>query len=344
MKPIFGKGPSPQLRLFLAIIFSASLILVDTRLDAFSGVRFVLNSTVAPIQYMANLPRTMFDGMYERLNSRQDLVENNTALKNEILLLKSEVGLLEQYKEENQRLRKLLGSPFVRDEKKMVTEVMAVDSSPYRHQVVIDKGYRDGVYVGQPVINENGIVGQITFVAASNARVLLLVDSNSSIPVQVVRNDIRVIATGSGDVDSIYLEHISLSTDIQEGDLLVTSGLGGRYPEGYPVATVSNVNSDNSLQFAQINSTPVVEFDRLRYLLLVWPNENRQQLVRSSLSDMESKDGQIQGNQNQSSQEQGNQEQTNQQQTEQQQDAVDQDAQAGQKKDGKTVEGVTDGE
>ncbi|MDB1122879.1 rod shape-determining protein MreC [Vibrio algarum] len=288
MKPIFGRGPSLQLRLFFAISLSASLMLADSRLDTFSNVRYVLNSVVAPIQYAANLPRIMFDGLYERFNSRQELLVSNTALKREVLLLKSDLGLLNQYQEENKRLRKLLGSPFIRDEKKVVTEVMAVDSSPYRHQVVIDKGHTDGVYVGQPVINENGIVGQVTFVAGHNARVLLLVDSNNSIPVQVVRNDLRVIASGSGDLESIYLEHISLSTDIQVGDLLVTSGLGGLYPEGYPVGYVSKVDNDNSRQFAKIEADPVVEFDRLRYLLLVWPNENRQQQAKSLVNSIES--------------------------------------------------------
>ncbi|WP_413285736.1 rod shape-determining protein MreC [Vibrio sp. MA40-2] len=292
MKPIFGRGPSLQLRLFFAIILSASLMLADSRLDTFAPIRYILNSAVAPIQYAADLPRSMFDGLYERFNSRQQLIVSNTSLKREVLHLKSDLGLLSQYQEENKRLRKLLGSPFIRDEKKVVTEVMAVDSSHYRHQVVIDKGHTDGVYVGQPVINENGIVGQVTFVAAHNSRVLLLVDSSNSIPVQVVRNDIRVIASGSGDLNAIYLEHISLSTDIQVGDLLVSSGLGGLYPEGYPVAYVSSVDNDNSRQFAKIEASPVVAFDRLRYLLLVWPNENRQQQVLSSGNDITSNGGQ----------------------------------------------------
>ena len=213
MKPIFGRGPSLQLRLFFAVIVSASLMLADNRLDTFSNVRYLLNSMVAPIQYAANMPRSMFDGMFERLNTRQALIEGNRNLKREVLRLKSELILLDQYKEENQRLRKLLGSSFVRDEKKVVTEVMAVDTSPYRHQVVIDKGRIDGVYVGQPVINEKGIVGQVTFVAAHNARVLLLTDAKNAIPVQVIRNDIRVIASGNGEVDEIQLEHIPTSTD-----------------------------------------------------------------------------------------------------------------------------------
>ncbi|EGR0670767.1 rod shape-determining protein MreC [Vibrio vulnificus] len=287
MKPIFGRGPSLQLRLFFAVITSASLMLADGRLDAFSGVRYFLNSLVAPIQYTANLPRSMFDGVYERFSTRQSLLEGNQNLKREVLRLRSDLLLLEQYKEENQRLRKLLGSSFVRDEKKMVAEVMAVDTSPYRHQVVIDKGGIDGVYIGQPVINEKGIVGQITFVAAHNSRVLLLSDAKNAIPVQVVRNDIRVIASGNGSIDEIQLEHIPTSTDVQVDDLLVTSGLGGVYPEGYPVAYVTSVEHDTRREFAAIKAKPVVEFDRLRYLLLVWPNEDRQHKVLNANAEEE---------------------------------------------------------
>ncbi|MBE3653175.1 rod shape-determining protein MreC [Vibrio navarrensis] len=279
MKPIFGSGPSLQLRLLFAVIASASLMFADNRLDAFSGVRYFLNSLVAPIQYTADLPRTMFDGVYERFNTQQSLLEGNQNLRREVLRLRSDLLLLDQYKEENLRLRKLLGSSFVRDEKKMVTEVMAVDTSPYRHQVVIDKGRIDGVYVGQPVINEKGIVGQVTFVAAHNSRVLLLTDAKNAIPVQVIRNDIRVIASGNGEIDEIQLEYIPTSTDIQVDDLLVTSGLGGVYPEGYPVAHVTSVEHDTRREFAAIKAKPVVEFDRLRYLLLVWPNEDRQHKV-----------------------------------------------------------------
>ena len=144
---------------------------------------------------------------------------------------------------------------------------MAVDTSPYRHQVVIDKGKIDGVYVGQPVANEKGIVGQVTFVSAHNSRVLLLTDSLSAIPVQVIRNDIRVIASGNGKSDRINLDHIPTSLDIEQGDLLVTSGLGGIYPEGFPVANVSRVERDTAREFAAIEAKPVVDFERLRYLL-----------------------------------------------------------------------------
>ena len=153
----------------------------------------------------------------------------------------------------------------------MVAEVMAIDSNPYKHQVMIDKGRTNGVYEGQPVINEKGIVGQISYVGAHNSRVLLLTDPTHAIPVQIVRNDIRVIVSGSGMMNRLQLDNIPSNMDIKQGDVLVTSGLGGVYPEGYPVGVVTSFSFDNRRPFAQVVAKPNVQFDRLRYLLLVWP-------------------------------------------------------------------------
>ncbi|USH02771.1 rod shape-determining protein MreC [Grimontia kaedaensis] len=273
MKPIFGRGPSLQLRLFFALLISASLMLADSRLGAFTNFRYLLNSLVAPLQYASNVPRDLLDNVFRQFTSHQQLLIDNTKLKEEVLLLRSGQLILDQLEQENQRLRELLGSPFVRDERKMVAEVMAVDSDPYKHQVMIDKGRTNGVYEGQPVINERGIVGQVSYVGAHNSRVLLITDPTHAIPVQVVRNDIRVIASGRGDNDNIQLENIPSSTDIEPGDMLVTSGLGGVFPEGYPVAKVTSFSFDNKRPFAQVDAKPEVQFDRLRYLLLVWPTD-----------------------------------------------------------------------
>ncbi len=277
MKPMFGRGPSLQLRLFFAILLSVSLMLADSRLDAFANVRYLLNSAVAPLQYLANMPRELLGGVTTQVGSRQQILAENEALKREMLTLKSDVLLLEHLDQENQRLRQLLGSPFIRDERKMVASVMAVDSDPYTHQVMIDKGRSDGVYEGQPVINERGIVGQVVYVGAHNSQVLLLIDSSHGIPVQVVRNDIRVIATGTGSVNQVQLENVPSNTDIEVGDLLVTSGLGGRFPEGYPVGYVTDFSFDNQRPFAEVKARSAVQFDRLRYLLLVWPTPQGEQ-------------------------------------------------------------------
>lgn len=156
----------------------------------------------------------------------------------------------------------------------MVTQVMAGANTPYRDQVVIDKGSRDGVYDGQPVISDKGVVGQVISVGKVSSRVLLISDATHAIPVQVLRNDIRVIASGTGRRDELQLEHIPSSTDIRPGDMLVTSGLGGRFPEGYPVGIIKSFDVDSQNAFAVVSVTPTAQLERLRYLLLLWPNKS----------------------------------------------------------------------
>uniref|UniRef100_UPI0023803CE7 rod shape-determining protein MreC n=2 Tax=Serratia TaxID=613 RepID=UPI0023803CE7 len=168
------------------------------------------------------------------------------------------------------RLRELLGSPLRQDEHKMVTQVISTGSDPYSDQVVIDKGSDNGVYEGQPVISDKGVVGQVVAVAKVTSRVLLICDASHALPIQVLRNDIRVIAAGSGCADDLQLEHLPNNTDIRVGDVLVTSGLGGRFPEGYPVAVVSSVKVDNQRAYTVIQARPTAGLQRLRYLLLLW--------------------------------------------------------------------------
>ncbi|WP_048797194.1 rod shape-determining protein MreC, partial [Serratia sp. 506_PEND] len=164
----------------------------------------------------------------------------------------------------------LLGSPLRQDEHKMVTQVISTGSDPYSDQVVIDKGSDNGVYEGQPVISDKGVVGQVVAVAKVTSRVLLICDASHALPIQVLRNDIRVIAAGSGCADDLQLEHLPNNTDIRVGDVLVTSGLGGRFPEGYPVAVVSSVKVDNQRAYTVIQARPTAGLQRLRYLLLLW--------------------------------------------------------------------------
>ena len=152
----------------------------------------------------------------------------------------------------------------------MVAELMAVDKNPYSQQVVINKGAIDGVYLSQPVIDDEGIVGQVMEVGSTNSRVLLIADVTHAIPVRSLRNDIRFIATGSGTLNELYLEHVPNSVNIQVGDTLISSGLGNVFPEGYPVAEVTRVIRDESRPFARVIVSPLANLDRLRHLLLLW--------------------------------------------------------------------------
>ena len=270
MKPIFRRGPSLQLRLFLAVIVAIGLIVADSRLGTFVKIRNYMDTAVSPFYFLANGPRKVLDSVSETLATRQQLELENRALRQELLLKNSDILLLGQFKQENARLRELLGSPLRQDEHKMVTQVISTGSDPYSDQVVIDKGSDNGVYEGQPVISDKGVVGQVVAVAKVTSRVLLICDASHALPIQVLRNDIRVIAAGSGCADDLQLEHLPNNTDIRVGDVLVTSGLGGRFPEGYPVAVVSSVKVDNQRAYTVIQARPTAGLQRLRYLLLLW--------------------------------------------------------------------------
>ncbi len=273
MKPIFGRGPSLQLRLFLAVIISIAAIVADSRFGVFSHVRVYLSSLVSPLQYMANAPGTLLDTMSTQVQTRADLIEQTKQQEQQLFTLRARLLKMDQLEHENQRLRELLGSPVHKESRKMVAELLSVDSDPFSHQVLINKGALDGVYNGQAVINDQGVIGQVLHVGSTTSRVLLITDSSHGIPVRVLRNDLRAIASGSGELDKLELRNLPRNTDIQVGDLLVTSGLGGRFPEGYPVATVTRSEYVEGKPFAQIEAKPLVELDRLRYLLLLWTDK-----------------------------------------------------------------------
>ena len=245
---------------------------LDFRLDAFSSSRVFLNSLMSPIQYLANLPGQLLDVSAQRLTSRQALIAENEQLTNRLLLMSEKLQRFEVLERENAQLRRLLDAPVRQDMRKMVAELMAVDNTPYSQQIVINKGAIDGVFLGQAILDERGIVGQVMEVGTTNSRVLLISDVTHSIPVRSVRNNARFIASGGGVIDELFLEHVAHSTDVEVGDVLVSSGLGDVFPEGYPVAEVTEVVRDESRPFAQVTVLPLARLNRLKYLLILWPN------------------------------------------------------------------------
>ena len=156
------------------------------------------------------------------------------------------------------------------DLKKMVAEIISVDSDPYSHQIVINKGAINDVFEGQPVLDDKGIVGQIMQVSSTNSRVLLIADVTHAIPVRIARNNVRLVVSGSGSLSELIIQHVAHSSDLKVGDLLLSSGLGNVFPEGYPVATITSIIRDESRPFSQVRAKPVAQLDRLKYLLLLW--------------------------------------------------------------------------
>ena len=271
MKPIFGKTPPLGLKLFLAVIASLGLIASDRQTTTMIQARSLLETAVGGLYYLANTPRTVLDGVSDNLVDTNKLQIENKALKDQLREKNADLLLLDQLKVENQRLRLLLNSPLRIDEYKKIAEVLTAETDIYRQQVVINQGEKDGAYIGQPVIDEKGVVGQIISVGEHTSRVLLITDIAHSIPVQVLRNDVRMIASGTGHNDELILDNVPRSVDIEKGDLLVTSGLGGRFLEGYPVAIVESVSRDGQNYFATVTAKPLAFIDKLRYVLLLWP-------------------------------------------------------------------------
>ncbi len=273
MSPIFKHGPSPQHRLLLVLFCSGLLIFFDHHIGSFETSRGYLQSLVSPLQYLATTPKRVMTWAGENLSSRNKLIRENQEHKIKELLLQEQLMKLETLEQENNRLRLLLSSPLRKDTRKMVAEVISVDSDPYTHQIVINRGANDGVYEGQPVIDDKGIVGQIQNVGTISSRVILITDVTHAVPVRISRNGIRLVASGTGQIDRLIHNFVPHSTDIRVGDKLVTSGLGGKYPEGYPISEVLHVNQDETRAFSEIYSQPVAQIDRLRYLLLLWSND-----------------------------------------------------------------------
>lgn len=282
MKLIFAKAPSLGIRLIIAVILSMILMMSDGRSSAMIQVRNVLETAVGGLYYFANTPRSILDGVSGNFIDNSKLQLENGLLKEQLREKNAELLLLDQLKVENQRLRLLLSSPLRQDEYKKIAEVLAAEMDSYRQQIVINQGRLDGAFVGQPVIDEKGVVGQVISVGETSSRVLLLTDITHAIPVQVLRNDVRGIVSGTGSNNELILDNLPRSVDVIKGDVLVTSGLGGRFPEGYPVAIVETVENDTKSQFARIVVRPLASFDRLRYLLLLWPTaEDRTMLSLS---------------------------------------------------------------
>ncbi len=197
-------------------------------------------------------------------------MEENKRLKSETLLLTAKVQKLAALEAENVRLRELLNSSALLDDSVLVAELIGVSPDPLRHQIIINKGVDDGLYVGQPVIDALGLMGQITEVGPVYSRALLITDSTHALPVQVNRNGVRSIAEGTGLLHELILRHVAATTDIQVGDLLVSSGLGQRFPVGYPVGVVTEVTVDPGQSFATVTATPSAALNRSRYVLLVF--------------------------------------------------------------------------
>ncbi len=254
----------------MTLVVVVGLLVTDLYLNRLRYTRALLDTLVTPIYWVADLPSRLGEWQENHLISRETLQEDNQRLRQENLILEGRTQQMASLQAENIRLRALLNSTALLRNDVMIAELIGVSPDPVRQQIVLNKGSEDGVYIGQPLIDAHGLMGQVVEVSAFTSRGLLITDATNAIPVQVNRNGMRAVAEGSGSLSMLEVRHVSATTDIKEGDLLVTSGLGGRFPVGYPVAVVTTVERDPGLAFARVHARPTAALDRSRHVLLVF--------------------------------------------------------------------------
>ncbi|RMF18355.1 MAG: rod shape-determining protein MreC [Gammaproteobacteria bacterium] len=253
----------------VAVALSVGLLLADHQFRLLDPLKRSLDWLQVPIHGLVNLPGMLWEDVGESVRSREALEEENAALKARLRILEAKTERLVAMTAEVNRLRELLNASRIVENPVAVAEIIGINPDPYLHEVLINKGASDGAYEGQPVLDSSGLMGQITFVGQRFSRALLISDATHAVPVQVNRNGIRGVLVGKGRLDELELVNVPQTADIQEGDLLVTSGLGGRFPAGYPVAVVSHVEHDPSEPYAKVTATPKAELNRTRHVLLV---------------------------------------------------------------------------
>ena len=245
-------------------------MVADQRQHLLEPLRSALSLLVAPLHYLASLPDGVIRTVRDLFTPESTLRQGNASLQAENLVLKGRLQRLESLEAENRRLHDLLGSSFRVGERVLIAELLSVDLDPYRHQVLIDKGRASGVFIGQPVLDAKAVMGQVVRVGPTTATVLLITDAAHGLPVRVNRNGLRAVARGTGLINQLDLAYVPHDADLAEGDLLVTSGLGGRFPAGYPVARVSEVKRESGQPFARVTATPLAQLDSGHEALLVW--------------------------------------------------------------------------
>ena len=249
---------------------SGVLVAVDGGTATLKPVRGVLTAGISPLYYVAEAPYLLGNRADRLFSTHAGLRDDIDRLETELVELRRTASRYQGLLAENDRLRALLGSTERSlSEGVLVAEIIAIGPNPARHEVVIDKGLDDGVSTGQAVVDSGGLFGQVVQSAARTSRVLLISDTTHAVPVHVNRSNLRSIAAGTGAFDRLTLESVPTASDVVAGDLLVSSGLGGRFPFGYPVGVVRSVVRDPGDDFARVEATPSAALDRSRHVLVV---------------------------------------------------------------------------
>jgi len=269
-RPIIGRGPPLVATFIMLAIASIALMVADTRYDQLERLRTWLSAAAYPVQVAVDLPFRAWAWLTGSFADRHRLQEDNFELTTRLRLANLQLQRFAALEDENRRLRDMRENSAGVADQVLVATILNVDLDPFRHRVLVDKGAVDGVFKGQAVLDADGIFGQIAQVQAKTAEIILISDPEHAIPVQSNRTGLRTIAVGTGDSARMSLPFVTVESDLKPGDLLISSGLGGVFPRGYPVAEVTRVERNPAETFAQVEAKPTAKLDRDREVLLVW--------------------------------------------------------------------------
>src|SRR6202162_527959 len=269
-RPLYGRGPSPGLRFTVYAVLAIVLMYYDQHGHWEQRLRYALEAAAYPVQVVVNSPSAAWSALTENYQSRELLRAENERLRaheRELELQLMRESALEQENAELRGLQAALPPPLIKHA--LLAEIISVETNPLRQRVVINKGARDGVKLNQAVVDGNGILGQVGRLGPWSAEIILVTDPEHAIPVQITRNSLRSIAVGSGNSGELLLPYLAINSDVKSGDLLVSSGLGGVFPAGLPVATITGVRREANQLLAQVRAQPVATVERDREVVLL---------------------------------------------------------------------------
>ncbi len=285
MQTLFIRGPSATFRMIVLVVASIALMTIDHRWHSLEMVRGALSSVLYPLQYTIDLPIRLYYWADETFSSHQELLERNRELEKRHLENRVKLQKLEILERENARLRRLLSATPKVNEQLLIAEIINVDVDPYRQLILINKGKKQGVYQGQPIIDAQGIMGQVVHVGLLSSSAMLISDASHAIPVQDERSGLRAIAYGTGQIDRLVLRHLPHNADIKDGDMLTSSGMGGTFPPNYPVAIVTKVERPIGETFAVVEATPFAQMDKSREVLLIWRHQPEEETTEEETTE-----------------------------------------------------------
>lgn len=253
------------------------LMVLDCRTVWFNRIKQQTSIIVTPLQYVVDAPTSFVRAVRHDVKSQQQLLHENTRLHEKLLFMQAHLQKLLALKKENKQLRALLEAASASPGHFEKASVLAVSPKSYLHNLVIDKGHYDNAYQGQPVLDAHGVMGQITSINQFSSVVSLITDTQSQVPVQDARSGVRAIAQGVGHFNQLSLNYVTQTMDIKQGDQMITSGLGGVYPFGYPVGKVTDIQPDRTSKFMAVSVEPAAHLARSRLVMLFWPKSNHKE-------------------------------------------------------------------